>query len=115
MATQNELAAKVLQKLGIIDANGTARNADLTLITDKYSSFYENLKAEDLVSWGSGDDIPNTHLIPIVGLLARECLEDFTVSPSVATLLMGDEERYRNQLKRLEYQYYVPDSRAEYY
>ena len=115
MATKNEIATKVLQKLGVIHADSTADNDDLSLITGKYDSFYANLKAQDLVSWGSGDDIPETHVIPIVGLLSRECLEDFTASPMIAQMLIMDEERYMNQLKTLEYQYYVPTNEAEFF
>lgn len=115
MATESEIAEKVLQKLGILQNGATANANDLAIVTGKYDSFYANLDTLNLVSWGSTDDIPEKHIIPVVGLLARECLEEFTVSPSVAQSIMRDEQRYMNQLKALEYQFYRPTSEGRYF
>lgn len=117
MATKSELATKILQKLTVLEADQTEADApnDSTLVQAKYDSVYEALAAEDLVNWGSGDNIPTAAVIPVVGLVARECIEEFTVPMVIAQMLILDEDRYKNMLKRLEYNYYVPDSEAEYY
>ena len=115
MATKNEIAVKVLQKLYQLEAGGTALTADTDLIEDVYDSVYAALKAEDLVSWGSGDDIPTAAVIPIVGLVALECKEEFNAPAVTVQSLMANEERYKDKLKALEYNYYVPDTKFEYY
>lgn len=115
MATKAEIATKVLQKLTVIAADQTAATNDSTLVQEKYDSLYQLLKADDLVSWGSTQDIPTEAVIPVVGLVARECLEEFTVPPNVATTIMLDEDRYRGQLKTLEYNYYVPIEEPVYF
>lgn len=115
MATKSEIATKVLQKLTVLEADETAATADSTLVQEKYDSFYETMAAEDLVNWASSDDIPTAAVIPVVGLVARECIEEFTVPMVIAQMLILNEDRYKNMLKRLEYNYYVPDSEPEYY
>ncbi|MBT8448597.1 MAG: hypothetical protein KJO69_02850 [Gammaproteobacteria bacterium] len=115
MATRTEIATKVLQKLGILQDGATASANDITVVNDKYDSLYAILKANDLVSWGSAEDIPDTHIIPIVGLLARECLEEFTATPTVAGLIIGDEQRYIDKLREFEYQYYIPNEDEGHY
>lgn len=115
MATKAEIATKVLQKLTVLDADETATTADSTLVQEKYDAIYPLLHALDLISWGSGADIPTEAVIPIVGLVARECIEEFSVPDKISISLINNEERYKDQLKTLEYEYYVPESEAVYY
>jgi len=115
MATKTEIATKVLQKLTVLEADETPSTEDLTLVESKYDSVYPLLKSEDLVNWGSGEDIPTQAVIPVVGLVARECIEEFTVLQQIMQSLMINEGRYKRQLKALEYNYYVPLTDFEYY
>lgn len=115
MATKAEIATKVLQKLQVLKAGGTADPGDSTLVQDKYDTVYQLLHADDLVSWASTEDIPVEAVTAIVGLVARECLEEFVVPPLTAQFLIQGEQRYKDQLRMLEYQYYVPTTNAEYF
>lgn len=116
MATKQEIATKVLQKLSVLEANETTViGNDKTLVEEKYDSVYQMLKAKDLVNWGSTEDIPTQAVVPITGLVALECLEEYNVPMRVAQSIMVNEQRYLRQLKEFEYQYYRPDEEEAYY
>jgi hypothetical protein len=115
MPTKTQIATKVLQKLTVLEADETADSNDLSLVEGKYDAIYPLLAARDSVSWGSTDDIPVEAEIPVVGLVARECIEEFTVPQIVAQSLIINEDRYHNQLRMIEYQYYRPETTQEYY
>lgn len=115
MATISQIETKVLQKLGVLEADETADSNDTSLVNDKYDSVYGRLKALRLVSWGSADDIPTAAVVPVVGLVARECIEEFVVPVNVAQSLIMNEKRYLGMLKELEYDTYIDDGEPEYY
>ena len=116
MATKSEIATKVLQKLTVLEADETKDTDDDTLVQGIYDSVYHILAAEDLVSWGSGDDVPSNAVLPVVGLVARECIEEFTVPAQVAQGLILNEQRYKGMLSMLEHDDYVPEEdEAEYF
>lgn len=115
MATKAEIAIMVMQKLTKLAPGETITTDDSALIQAKYDSFYHILAAQNLVSWGSTDDIPIQAEIPVVGLLAKECLNEFTIPARIAQDLLINEQNYKNILKMYEYQYYVPHTEAVYY
>ena len=115
MPTKTEIATQVLQKLAVLEADETPSTEDLTFVEGKYDGVYQLLKSENLVDWGAAENIPDKAKIPVVGLVARECLEDYIVPTQIMQSLILSEDRYKRQLKALEYNYYVPSTDFEYY
>jgi hypothetical protein len=115
MATTAQLAEKVLQKLNVVESGETVDSADQTIVTDKYASIYELLAAEDLVSWGSGDDIPTEAVTSIVSIVAEDCITEFSVRGEAAMKVMADAQKGRDNLKKLEHVDYVPDEDPHYF
>ena len=72
MATKSELATKVAQYLGVLEAGQTINSNDSTLIQDAYDSLYLNLQADHSVDWGPDDAIPQQFEIQITSLLANQ-------------------------------------------
>lgn len=109
--SKTELASKVLQKLGIIDANESVRSADQTLCDDAYESIYEELRSRHLVDWGSGEDIPTWAMLHVRELVANRVAADYGLPRSV------DEEELAMQkmAKHLASDYSGEPVKATYY
>ena len=109
MATTAQIAEKVLQKLNVVESGETVDSADQTIVTDKYASIYEVLAANDLVSWGSGDDIPTEAVTAVVSIVAEDCITEFSVRGDTAMKVMRDAEKGMMNLRALEHPVYVSD------
>lgn len=109
MATKAEIATKVAQALKVLETGATIDSDDSTIIQAKYDSRYKVLAAIDLVSWGSGDDIPTEAETPIVYLVAQDCLTEFHVPMDTVQLILAGASRAIMDLKNIEYVDYVPD------
>ncbi len=72
MATKAELATKVMQELGRLQAGQTINSDDSTLIQDAYDSMYLMLRDDHSVNWGPDEDIPQQFEIPITALLSNQ-------------------------------------------
>ena len=113
--TKAEIAEKGLQKLGVLESGETVDSADQTIVEDVYDSTYKILAAQDLVSWGSGDDIPTEAVNPIVFIVAENCLTEFIIPQDKQMLVIRGAEKAMGQLKMLEFVDYVPDEEGHYY
>jgi len=72
MATKAELATKVAQSLGVLQAGQTINADDSTFIQDAYDSLYLILRANHSVDWGPDDDIPQQFELPVTAMLANQ-------------------------------------------
>ena len=72
MATAVELATKVMQHLGRLQAGQTINSDDSTYIQDAYSSLYLMLQANHSVNWGPADDVPQQFEGPVTMILANQ-------------------------------------------
>ena len=115
MATKNELAIKVLQKLGVAEAGETPSTDDTGIVEDKYDSRYKVLAAKDLVSWGSGDDIPTEAVEPVTSIVANDCLSEFIIPQDKQGIIARDANQGLIDLLTLEYVDYVPEEPENYY
>ncbi|MEN8171422.1 MAG: hypothetical protein ABFS03_00930 [Chloroflexota bacterium] len=113
--TKTQVATKVLEKLGVLESGATADSADLTIIEDKYDSWYGVLAAEDKVSWGSGDNIPNEAVASVVSIIANDCLTEFIIPQDKQVIIDRDATKGNDNLKKLEYVDYVPEEIDNHY
>ena len=109
MATKAEIATLVAQKLKVLETGATIDSDDSTLIQGKYDSRYQILAAQDLVSWGSGDDIPTGAEFAVTALVARDCLSEFHVDDKTMQAVIFDADRAIDDLMMLEHLDYVPE------
>lgn len=80
--TPTELKLAALRELRIIPAGEPDAPAEyLDIASDKYSTLYEMLATERLVTWASTDDIPSDVAQPITMMLAFLCAGPFGVNP----------------------------------
>lgn len=115
MATIAEVAEKVLQKLGVLESGATADSDDTAITTAKYNSVYGILAAQDLVSWGSADDIPTASVEPVVSIVADACLSEFIIPQDKQMIISRDSQRAYDQLRMIEHQDYIPEEEQAYY
>ena len=76
MATMNELATRMLQKLGVIEASEEPAAADLQKAVEKIRAAQYALEAEGLVRWTLAD-VPNYAQEPLVMMAAFLGADDF--------------------------------------
>lgn len=107
--TKSEVAQKVLEKLYVVESGVSGDSADITIVEDKYDSWYYVMSAKNQVSWGSGDSIPTEAVDSVVSIVANACLTEFAVPPNVQQIVMRDAMIGEDNLKILEHQEYVPD------
>ena len=113
--TKAEIAEKVLQKLGVLESGEAVDSDDQTIVEDKYDSWYAVLAADDKVSWGSGDDIPNAAAASVVSIIANDCLTEFAIPQDKQMIIARDANIAMDNLKKLEYVDYVPCETEHYY
>lgn len=113
--TQEQLAIKVLSKLGNFDRSAVDP-ADQKNVTDTYNSIYEILKDDGLVTWASTADIPDKHALPIVALVASRLREDYQVAPLAIDLLpIYKHPEYATLRRQLATPYVAAETEATYY
>ena len=79
--SKEEIAKKVLQKLGALATGQVPSDADLQLAQDAYESVFQTLQAPELLApWLEDDNIPENAVFPIVGLCAALLTNEFGVS-----------------------------------
>jgi len=76
--TKSEIGVLALQALHVIEGDATADSNDESIIEDAYDLVYPKLRALHLVNWGSGDDVPNECVNPVVALVAESRIGFFT-------------------------------------
>lgn len=76
MATINDLAKRVLQKLQVLAAGETASAEDQELIVTKLKAVHEYLRTEDLLRW-TWQDLPAYAEEPYVMMAAFLAQEDY--------------------------------------
>ena len=105
-----DLADLVLQRLGVLDAEETASDADHQFVEDAYTDLHERLTEEGLVTWDVGDVIPTGAVSPMTSILAIEVAQEFGISSQEMTLLALRAKSGRLELRRLGRGYYQPAS-----
>lgn len=115
MATKAELAQKVGEKLGVVESGETIDSNDSTIIQEKYDSLYYVMKADDLVSWGSGDDIPTAAVTSVVSIVANDCFSEFIIPQDKQMAISRDAIDAKGNLRMLENIDYVPEELEPHY
>jgi hypothetical protein len=121
--TTQELFEKVLQKLQVTAAGEDSQPEDIALIRSRYTSLYNLLDSEQLVSWDITNDIPDNVEMPLTMMLAAHSGREFgIVGQAYANLIaegglaltpMSWAER---QLRRLMAKPYIPKpATSEYF
>lgn len=85
-----QVGTRALQKLGVVEGDGSEDSNDTTLIAAVYSSLYQWLREHHLASWGSADSIPEGAVEPVAALLAKRGLSYWT--PDQVKMLVIMEE-----------------------
>lgn len=78
--TIEQLAAKVLSKLGVHQSGNPIEAADLLNVSDAYTGVYHTLSDDALVTWALTDtDIPGRFQLPLTTLIAAEIADFYHV------------------------------------
>lgn len=86
MATKAQLRDKVLRKLKVLAAGQSAPPDDATIVEDAYDELHAQLTEDNVITWGSTDDIPDEAVRSMVKLVSFEVADTF--------LGARDEARY---------------------
>ena len=87
MATKAQIAERVLQKLMVLEHGETMDSGDQAIVEAAYDSSFAILDSLNLVSWGSGDDIPTEAELPIIGYVADKIKGAFQIPLDVRQAL----------------------------
>lgn len=116
MATKAKIAERVLQKLMVLEHGETMDTGDQGIVEDAYDSAYALLDHNQLVTWGSGDDIPVAAELPIIDYVADRVKGAFVVPPDIRANLPAERVFAERDLAALKEGDYVPDiTPGEYY
>lgn len=96
-ATKAQIRDKVLRKLKVLAFGQTATAEDADIVETAYDEVHALLSEKEVITWGSGDSIPDEAVRPIVKIVAFEVADDFLSSK--------DEGRYQ----RLRFEAYGPN------
>ncbi len=121
--TTQELFEKVLEKLQVTAAGEDSQPEDIQLIESRYTSLFNLLDSEGLVSWDITDEIPDNVEMPLTMMLSAHSAREFgIVGQAYANVIaegglalpqMSWAER---QLRRLMAKPYIPKpATSEYY
>ena len=98
--TKQEVAKRVLQKLGRLARGQTAFADDLKLATDTYDAVYKTLQRPELLApWPPDDDIPEEAYLPIVALVSAELTSEFRVTAEAQAKVVLDASGAKPQLR----------------
>ncbi len=109
MATKQQIATRVLQKLVVLENQEVIDPLDEALIIESYDSAYALLEFDGLVTWGSGDDIPIQAELSIIDYVAHRVMGSFTVRPDISQKLPTEAKIAERDLCSLTISPYVPD------
>ncbi len=109
MATKQQIATRVLQKLMVLENGETIDTDDEALIIESYDSSYALLEFDNLVTWGSGDDIPIQAELSVIDYVANRVMGSFTVRPDISQKLPTESKIAERDLFSLTVSPYVPD------
>jgi hypothetical protein len=92
--TSTQLADAVLQALAVVDGAETPDSTDRTYVTGVYTQLWEELASHgnELVYWGSADNIPSPVFLIIKDLLTLE------VGPAFGRALSPMEKQQQRQV-----------------
>jgi hypothetical protein len=84
--TQNEIAVRVLKKLGRLPDGQVAPASHTKIVKNEYTDLYQELLDDGIVNWSASDNIPNNVARYITVILLGRCSDDFGV-PDKWTIL----------------------------
>ena len=114
--TRQEIAKRVIQKLGRVGRGQTVFADDLKLALDTYDLVYAALQAPELLApWPPDDNIPDEAYLPMVALVAAELLAEFRVSDRAAAKIQFDVDDNnpmgaKSQLRANSYEGYTSEN-----
>lgn len=73
----NTLYTRVLQKLKVVQPNGTGAPEDVQLVADAYQCVWAELQEMELAQWQSTAAVPTQYAAPVIDMVAFEVAEDF--------------------------------------
>jgi len=110
MATKAEIAVRVLQRLMVLENGESIDPADQLIIEQAYDSAYGLLEHDNLVTWGSTDDIPVSAELPIIDYVANRAMGSFTVRQDISIKMPQEALQAVRDLFSLTQGDYVPDA-----
>jgi hypothetical protein len=113
--TPQELYEKTLEKLQVTAAGEDSQPEDIALVTARYTSLYDLLNSEGLVSWAVANDIPDNVEIPLTMMLACHSAREFGVTGQAYAELLAEGglalpqmSWAERQMRRMAAKKYVP-------
>lgn len=96
-----QVGTRALQKLGVVEGDGSEDSNDTTLIAAIYDSVYQWIREHHLASWGSTDSIPEGAVEPVAALLAKKGLTYWTPTQDRMLVIMEEAKAAPMELAAL--------------
>lgn len=114
--TKTDMANKALRKMGVLPQGQQATNAQSTDLKAAYDEVYDRLAEDDLVTWGSGQNVPDRFVQPVVALMAANRVNEWSVPQAKMQAIISEANNAMTLIRRLvaEPYYYVPTRFTDY-
>lgn len=99
MATTAEIRNKAAEKLGLLGTGQTLEPSISNDLDDAYTETYNELLAEDLVTWTSTGAIPNELVEPVVALVAAARATRYGVPEPRYSRVVGEGLGAKNRIR----------------
>jgi hypothetical protein len=114
--TKSELGLLALQALKVVEGDATPDANDTSVIEAAYDNIYAALRAKHLVSWGSGDSIPDECVDPVMYLVAKSRISFFKPPSDSAQLILMEAGNAESELTEVLSNDYVEEpTKAQYF
>jgi hypothetical protein len=97
--TPAELKDRVLGKLRVLGAGQTAEAEDVFTVNEGYTSVYEQLKNQNLVTWSLTGDIPDKLATQIIKMVAYEVSDEFHIPEQRIQRLLIEADRALDDIR----------------
>lgn len=116
MATAAKIRDKAGQKLGVKALGQALESSVSDDLDDAYTEVFERLRAEDLVSWHSTEEVPEELVSPIVDLVAFQRVDEYGVNSERYQRLAVAASQAEVRIRRtLQVDYFTNEDEAVYF
>lgn len=114
--TLAELKLRALKRLRVLAAGETAPAYVDDIVDQAYTSVYEELQEDNLISWTVTGAIPDKVALKVIDMVVNESADEFGVAEQRILRIDAKATRSKKEIRSLMAPKYVPsDSEATYY
>lgn len=113
--TREEFVRQVLLELGVVDATEAPEAEDAVFVGDRAAQKFEELYEEGLIPFDVEGPIPGRYFLPLVSIVALECMTAYGKSGQMGELAAKSVEGVRRLRKLRERAYVWTPTEATYF